>query len=246
MSEDQLKSPWFPFNADELQVVLGLYGFAATTLAFVGIPADLLAWGSVLYALIAYFAGLLVSAHRASCALRFLPGGGEGGAGYVELFRSARRALFLMHIDDDPPGPELLLLYRRLLDAGVQVRRTVFLRPEAKPSALAWISEFGNHPNLQHRLVLPADGSALPFSFAVVDNRIVILSMPGFEPADNRPYATHLVLRHLLVIDDAAVAAAFLTMHEDTWQAAYPLRDVAELASLLAEPRRLLEHDDAA
>lgn len=240
MEDERRVSPWFPFSSEELQVVLGLYGFAATTLAFVGLPAALLAGGSLLYAAAAYLAGLLVHAGRANRCLTLLPGGGLAGAGYVRHFQGARRSLFLMHLDDDPPGPELLQLYRRLLDSGVQVRRTIFLRPEASPAGFLWIAEFGNHANLQQRLVIPAQRSMLPFSFAVIDERKVVLSVPGWSPTDNRPYADHMVLRHLLVVDDPAVAAAFLRMHEDAWGAGYPLREVGELALLLAEPKRLL------
>ena len=225
------KDAWFPFRSDELQVGLGLFGFLVTGLALAGIDPKTLAWASLLFIVLFYLAGLLVQARRAARALRFVHDGGIAGSGYLEPFRQARRCLFLMHVDDDPPSEELQALYRTLLERGVEIRRTIFLRPDAAPAAYEWIARFGNHPNLQQRVVLPDQAAAMRLSFVVVDDAVVLLSVPGTQAIDAQPYTARFVLRHLLRIEDATVASVFMRVHEDLWQSAEPLADAALLVA---------------
>jgi hypothetical protein len=221
---------WWPFRPDELQTVLGLVGFATTCLALGGLPPAMIAWGSVVVVVLAYIAALLVRAREAATALKILPNGALAGAGHMATFHSVRRALLLMHLDDDPPNEQLLAMYRRLLDRGVEIRRIVFLRPEAAPNAYSWIAEFGDHHRLQHRVVLPDESLPVRFSFSVVDTSTVLLSIPGWDPVDGAAYSTHLVLRHLLAVSDPQVVAVFARMHEEMWDRALPIRSAAEFA----------------
>jgi hypothetical protein len=239
MRTNLVAASWWPFTANELQVGLGLFGFLATTLAFAGVSSHLLATASLLFAVVFYLAGLLVHGFWSTTLLEFVPQGGLAGAGYLELFRAARRSLLLMHIDDDPPCGELLALYRRLLDGGIQIRRTIFLRREAHPAAYTWLVGSGDHANLEQRVVFPSEASTVPFSFAIIDSSVVVLSVPGWEPVDCAPYEGALVLRHLLILREPTVVAAFIRMHSDTWRGAFPIGAVAELRDLLLTPRLL-------
>lgn len=90
------------------------------------------------------------------------------------------------------------------------------------------------------RVVLLPASSTLPLSFAVVDDLAVVLSVPGSEPIDGLPYQAELVLRHLLILREHAVVAAFIRMHEATWAAACPIADVHHLCEVLGDPQRLL------
>lgn len=233
---DSQRSPslWWPFSASELQAGLGVFGFAATALAFAGMEPQVLAAASLGYAVLFYLAGLLVHSRRAARTLTFFENGGVAGAGYLESFRRVKRCLFLMHVDDDPPSEELQALYRRLLEHGIQIRRTVFLRSDATAMAYDWIIRFGDHPNLRQRFVPPEQASVMRFSFVVVDESVVLLSVPGREPIDGSPYTSQLVLRHLLRIEDRDVAGVFLKVHEDIWQHAQPLGSAAELPARAA------------
>lgn len=233
--EEHSSRKWWPFTTDELQVALGIYGFVATTLAFTGLEPRVLAWCSVAFVALFYLAGLLVHARAAGKKLSMVPEGGLGGVGHIAPFRAVRRCLFLMHVDDDAPQRDLLNLYRKLLERGVEIRRLVFLRANATPSAYDWLIEFGDHEHLQHRVVFPDQVLPVHFSFAVVDDRCVMLSVPGWEAIDGRPYATHLVLRNLLVLRERSVASVFQNMHEEMWERALPLSSVAELS----DPKRL-------
>lgn len=216
---------------NEVQMGLAIYGLLITVLTFVGVTSSALLWGTLGFMSFGYLAGLLVQAARGVPRLVFLREGGVGGAGYIESFRSVERCLFLMHVDDDPPSDDLQALYRTLLGRGVQIRRTVFLRPDAAPSAYDWIVRFGNHPNLHHRVVLPEQASIMRMSFVVVDERVVLLSVPGHEAIDGQAYTDRLVLKHLLRIDDRQVATAFQRIHEGIWQHAKPIADVKDLLS---------------
>lgn len=222
---------WFPFTDGELQMAVAVYGVLITVLGLAGVEQRVLLWSTGAFAVLAYFAGLLVHAQRPANQLIFLSDGAVAGAGYADSFRRVSRCLYLMHIDDDQPSDELLGLYRTLLERGVQIRRTVFLRHDAAPSSYDWIVRFGNHQNLQHRVVLPEQASVMRHGFVVVDDKLVLLSVPGHEAIDGHPYTERLVLRHLLLIEDQQVASAFLRVHEKIWQHATPVADVAELAS---------------
>jgi hypothetical protein len=168
----------------------------------------------------------------------FLRGGAEKGDGYMDAFRSVHRCLYLVHLDDDPPGAELQALYRVLLDRGVQIRRLVMVREDATCAAYQWIVDFGDHPNLQHAVVVAERASLLHMGFVLVDGRVVLLSVPGHEAIDGKPYSDRLLLRHLLRIDDVEVAGAFLRIHEDLWARARVLSSSSELLALLAASGR--------
>lgn len=230
-------NPWFPFDSNELQLVLGVFGFGATLATVAGVGSVPFAVGSAGFLACAYLAGLLVHARRAARSLTFWAGGAVAGQGCLDSFRRVRRCLYLMHIDDDAPSEELQALYRRLLARGVQIRRIIFLRSDAELSAYNWIVQFGDHENLQQRIVMPTHATAMRFSFALVDDAAVLLSVPGVEPIDGSPYTKHFMLRHLLRIEDQRVASVFLKIHGDLWQRAEPMPRVATLATLVAEAR---------
>ena len=226
---------WFPFTATEVEVALGVFGFIVATASFAGVEGRTLALLSAAFVPLTYLAGLLVRAAATRGRFRFVVDGGLAGKGYVPVLRRARRSLLLTHLDDDPPGPELLGLYRELLGRGVQMRRIVFERPTASETGTAWIREFGEHPNLAQRVFLPREARAACLSFVVVDSEKVLVSVPGFEPVDADVYATEFVLRHLLVIDDAAVAAAFTRVHAGLWERARDLKASRVLSPTAAE-----------
>lgn len=213
---------WFPFSVGEIEFALAVGGFLVTSLALVGVPAETLAIGTGLCLLVAYLAGLLVYDRRGLRVFHFVEDGGVRGSGYVPYFRAARHSLFLTHTDDDAPSEELLGLYRRLLARDVQLRRVTFLRPRTE--SVRWLAEFGEHPNLEQRVVPPERADLLPLSFAVVDESVVVVSVPGYSALDASQYATRFVLRHLLVIHDVAVAQVFLEIHRQLWDRALPLR----------------------
>ena len=106
------RRPWFPFTATEVQIVLGSFAFLFTCLGLIGVERRALAWSTLGYVLLVYLAGLLVHARRIPFA--FMRDGALQGLGYVPYLRRAKRSLLLLHTDDDPPGEELLGLYRAL------------------------------------------------------------------------------------------------------------------------------------
>jgi len=230
------KAAWWPFSITEVEIVIAVYGALCTALTLYGIPARVLAISGLPFVALAYLAGLLAHTHRRAPNLRLLRNGATSGFGHIAPFRQAKRSLFLMHLDDDAPSEELLALYRRLLDNGIEVRRIIFLREDAAPSAYKWIVDFGDHRRLEQRVVLPDQARAVRFSFVLVDDDCVALSVPGADPIDGEPYSSELVLRHLLLVEDAEVAAVFSRVHEETWTRALPL----ESASELSQPEELL------
>lgn len=234
---------WFPFSGDEVQMCLAVLGAAATTATLAGASSDAVLWGTGVASVVAYLAGLAVHARRVGPMVTLVRGGAERGDGYIAAFRSVQRCLYLMHLDDDPPGAELLALYRVLLERGVQIRRLVMVREDASVSAYRWIADFGDHPNLQHAVVFAERAALLHMGFVLVDGRVVLLSVPGHEAIDGKPYSDRLVLRHLLRIDDAEVAAAFLRIHEDLWARARLLTSASELPALLGKSRKVFSAD---
>lgn len=225
------RNPWLPFQEAEIEILLAVFGFVATLAAYAGVDERRLALGAVLYLTVAYFAGLLVQAHRARTSFALLIDGGLHGAGYVESFRQARRSLLLTHVDDDAPNEELQGLYRTLLERGVQMRRVVFLRSGALSEGVRWLRSFGDHANLLQRVMPEASSTSMCLSFVVVDAQEVIVAVPGFEPVDAEAYRDRLVFRHLLVIRDAAVAKAFVQMHIALWERAQPLPEAKALVA---------------
>lgn len=220
MSVSNNQRAWFPFTPHEVQLALAIFGFFAAALGFVGVPAEVLAWLAAGYLVAIYLAALLVRARQASSQLQFIEDGGTEGRGYIQYFRSTKKSLFLMHVDDDPPCEELLAVYRDLLDKGIQIRRAVFIRPDAHPEGHAWVERFGDHKNLRQRFVRDKEAAMTRKSFAVVDESTVLIAVPGYEAIDDESYSGKLTLRHLLVVRDGKVAAAFLRLHEQLWQRA--------------------------
>lgn len=229
------RRPWFPFTAIELEIAMGAFAFLTTCLAFLGIERLPLAWTTLGYVAFVYLAGLLVHARRTPFA--FICDGALHGSGYLPYFRRARRSLLLLHTDDDPPGEELLGLYRALLERGVELRRVIFVRPDAAPGAYAWVRAFGRHAGLKQRVVLPERADVMRVSFVVVDERWVMIAVPGDAAIDAEGYASRFVLRHLLVVEDPQVAEAFTEVHSQLWRRASELEDEA----LLADPARLAQ-----
>jgi len=226
---------WFPFTATEVEVSLAVLAFITSCLAFFGVESRVLGWGALGYAAFAYLAGLLVHTRRVPFA--FIRDGAVRGAGCTGYFRRATKSLLLLHADDDIPSEELLGLYRTLLERGIEIRRVIFVRTEHAPPAYEWVVKFGRHKGLQQRVILPDKADVMRVSFAVVDERFAILSVPGDAAVDSESYAGRFVLRHLLVVEDPEVAEAFTEAHSQLWRRAAVLDDEA----LLADPKRLVE-----
>lgn len=225
---------WFPFQAVELEIVLGILGALVTGLSLANVDREAILAVGALFVVVSYLAGLLVRAQEAGRTFQFLEGGGVRGEGYLETFRRAKRSLLLQHVDDDAPSEELLGLYRSLLDRGVLLRRTVFLRDSAKPESLAWIVKAEPHVNLEHRVVLPEQAELTRWSFAVVDEREVIISIPGSSALDGDAYSGTVLLRDVLILREPVVAEAFVRIHEHTWRRARPVTDPREFADVAA------------
>lgn len=228
---------WFPFSAIELEIAMGAFGVLTACLVFFGAEQDVLAVLAVIYLVVFYVAGLLVHSRRNS--LTFIRDGGLQGSGYLAYFRKAKSSLLLLHTDDDPPGDELLGLYRTLLDRGVELRRVIFVRPDHAPTAYSWVQSFGRHASLEQRVVLPDQADMMRISFVVVDERWVMISVPGDAAIDAEGYATRFVLRHLLVVEDPQVVEAFTEVHSQLWRRAIKLEDERLLAEPAAHVRSL-------
>ena len=186
---------WFPFTSHEVQFALAIFGFLAAALSFAGVPTEILAQLAAGYLVVVYLAVLLVRARQAAAQLKFIEDGGSEGRGYISYFRQTKKSLFLMHVDDDPPCEELLAVYRDLLDRGVQIRRAVFIRPDAHPDGYSWVQDFGEHPNLRQRFVRDREAVMTRKSFAVVDEATVLIAVPGYEAIDDESYSGKLTLR---------------------------------------------------
>jgi hypothetical protein len=206
---------WFPFRAAECEIALTVIGLVVGALAAFGVGGERFALSTIGLLVMAYVIGLLVHGASQKHSYRFIEDGGLGGVGYVPFFRAARQSLFVTHADDDVPASELLGLYDRLLSSGVSIRRLIFQRPGDQIEAL--LGCFGAHPNLGQRIVPNPIASSMPLSFAVVDERVVIISLPGTSGLDSDSYAPKFILRHLLVLTDEQVARVFLKMHERLW-----------------------------
>lgn len=172
-------------------------------------------------------AGLSVYSTRLARTFEFIEDGGLRGRGYLPYLRTARHSLFLTHADDDSPSDELLAVYRELLERNVEMRRGLFLRGDGRGAS--WIARFGDHPRLLQKAVLPDRAEVMRISFVVVDEEVVILSVPGFGPLDDGSYTDSFVLRHLLVMRDRAVARVFLSVHEHLWNQAAEITTGADL-----------------
>tara|TARA_R110002073_G_scaffold156258_2_gene311559 strand:- start:386 stop:1093 length:708 start_codon:yes stop_codon:yes gene_type:complete len=217
--------PWFPFSATEVEIALGVFAFVESCLFFLGVQGRPLAWFALVYVTLVYMCGLLV--HRRGGAFEFVRDGALQGTGYIRYFRGARKSLLLVHADADPPGEELLGLYKGLLERGVEVRRIIFVRSDQDPESYEWIERFGAHERLMQRVVPPSQAALIRSSFVVVDERCVIVAVPGSSPLDGESYARKFVLRDLLVIEDPDAAEAFTQVHGQLWARATPLVESA-------------------
>jgi hypothetical protein len=109
------------------------------------------------------------------------------------------------------------------------MRRVILRRINAAPESLQWIAALVNHENLAQRVVPPRDTRLATLSFVVLDGRATIISVPAPEERETGPYASELVLRNLLVLEDAGVAKAFSQVHAVLWEKARPLPDARSI-----------------
>lgn len=223
------RSRWFPFSATEFEIVLAVFALLESVLFLVQTSREHMLVIASVYGLTVYLSALIVH-HRRSVFV-FHQDGAIGGHGYLPYFRSAKRSLLLLHTDDDAPCDELLGLYSTLLNRGVEIRRVLFSRPERRTGLYEWVERFGHHDRLSQRFVGPGQAALTRHSFVVVDERLVLLSVPGGEAIDGEGYASSMVLRHLLVLEDPMVSKAFSEVHGQLWRRAEPF-DIAT-ASLL-------------
>ena len=214
---------WFPFTAREVEIALAAFAFCESILFLIDVERDAMAWFAGCYVVFFYVVGLIVDARRNT--FEFIAMGAVGGRGYLPYIRRANKSLLLLHTDDDPPCEELLGLYRSLLDRGVEIRRVLFLRPERERGAYAWVESFGTHAGLEQRVVAPERAALMRHSFVVVDERTVLLSVPGGEAIDGEEYSKRLVLKHLLAFDDQDAAQAFSQIYGQLWSRAEELSE---------------------
>jgi hypothetical protein len=215
------KKRWWPFSAVEVEIGLALLGLLLSVLGLLGFDRDRIIGLGVVFSIGFYLVGHLVETARARSTFSFLEDGGVGGAGYLAAVRGAKESLLLQHVDDDAPSEELLSTYRLLLNRGVHLRRLVFLRPDSRPDGLSWISDFGEHENLEHRVVLPQHSGITRLSFVVVDERSVVVSLPGIQVLDDEVYASRVLLRHTMLVNEKSVARSFARVHEHVWRGAH-------------------------
>jgi hypothetical protein len=95
--------------------------------------------------------------------------------------------------------------------------------PEQGDEALDWVRRFGGHERLLQRLVRREQAALMRLSFVVVDERFVLIAVPGDAAVESEAYSARFVLRHLLVIEDVEVARAFSEVHGQLWKRAEPL-----------------------
>lgn len=216
------KKKILPISVGELELMLAVVGAGATAASLLGVSGPLVVITASVALLLGMAAAVVLSNRRRRVATVHLDGAWRG-RGYASAFRRARRSLLLIHLDDDSPDAELRLLYRRLLDRGVQVRRLVIVRPDHRPAGIRWIHEFGAHVGLRQRFVKSVPGSALALSFAIVDESIVLLAVPGFLATESELSSDGVVLRHLIELRHPSVTRAFLEVYESAWKRAVPL-----------------------
>ncbi len=216
------KRAWFPFTVGQVELTLGVAGLGATITSLLDAPGNLIAIGTTGFLVASFLAGHLATAAGNQVARVHLDGALHG-TGYASRFRKAKRSLLLIHLDDDAPNTELQALYRTLLDRGVSIRRLVFVRPDHRAEGIHWIQEFGPHPRLRQRFVEGEVASPMALSFAIVDEDVVLLAVPGFHPTETELYSDGIVLRHLVELRHPAVTRAFLEVYEAAWKRALAL-----------------------
>ncbi|MFN3242147.1 MAG: hypothetical protein ACE37K_11595 [Planctomycetota bacterium] len=218
------KLAWFPFTTAQVEIALGLAGLGATAASLLEVPGPTVALGTAGFLLLTFLVGLLAAASGNRVARVHLDGALHG-RGYADLFRHAHRSLLLIHLDDDAPHDELLGLYRRLLERGIEIRRLIFVRPDHRQAGVRWIREFGPHELLRQRFVETASGNPLPLSFAVVDEDAVLIAVPGYHPTETETFGDGLVLRHLIELRHPTITRAFLEAYESAWRRGTRLED---------------------
>lgn len=243
-NSERPSSAWWPFSIAELEVVLAVLGFVVTGMSLAGLRGEVIAVCATMALAWTYIAALFVRARGAGARFEFVEDGGLHGRGYVESVRRARTSLLLQHVDDDAPSDELLALYREALERGVALRRLVFLRHDARPESLCWIADFGNHPNLEHRVVLPSQAVVTRSSFVVVDEREVVISIPGVSAVDGDAYRSTILLRHVIRIADPETATAFARIHEAIWRTATAVPSVKAFADVSGLVRELGQREN--
>lgn len=206
---------WFPFSIVEIEVTLAVFGVIAAGLGFLGASFHHFVVLAVSFFTATYIAGLFVHARREHHPFQFIEDGAVGGLGYLPYIRAAKRSLLLTHADDDAPGDELLALYKRLLAAGVEMRRVIFRRDGTLPE---WVRKFGTHDRLGQRVVDFEQADAMRLSFVVIDDQVVAMSLPGTLEVDDSGYTPTTRFRHLVLVDDESTARAFLKMHRELWK----------------------------
>lgn len=211
------KLAWFPFTTAQVEIALGLAGLGATAASLLEVPGPAVAFGTAGFLVLILLVGLLAEAAREQIARVHLDGALHG-RGYANLFRRARRSLLLIHLDDDAPDEELLGLYRRLLERGIAIRRLIFVRTDHRSAGIHWITDFGPHHGLRQKCVEAESGNPLPLSFAIVDEDIVLLALPGFHATETGTFTSGVVLRHLIELRDPSITRAFLEVYESAWK----------------------------
>ena len=216
------KKRTLPVSVGELELMLAVVGAGATAASLLGVSGPTVVTVASITLVLALALAVLLAHRRSQVATVHLNGAWRG-RGYASAFRRARRSLLLIHLDDDAPDSELRLLYRRLLDRGVQVRRLVIVRPDHRPEGIRWIHKFGPHAGLRQRFVKSVPGSALSLSFAIVDESTVLMAVPGFLATESELSSEGVVLRHLIELRHPSVTRAFLEVYESAWKRAVPL-----------------------
>ena len=210
---------WFPFERRDVELAVAVLAAQLGALSYFSVSVREGAGVVALSLVVLYLAGLLVHSAARARRFHFVPDSAVGGEGHLEQFRAAKRSLLLMHVDDDVPNAELCELYRKLLNRGVEVRRLMLARVAMAP----WVEAFGEHPRLVQQLILDEHRAVLRFSFAVVDEQRLVLSLPGFRAVEEHGYTSGLLLRHLMVVDDPELVAVFVRIHQELWRESTPL-----------------------
>lgn len=217
------KIAWLPSRGSDVELTLGLAGLGATGASLLGVPGPSVVAGTGVFLAVALVVGVLATVAGQRVASVQLDGALHG-RGYVRAFGMAKHSLLLIHIDDDAPDEELLGLYRSLLGRGVEIRRLIFARHDHLPAGIDWIKDFGAQIRLHQRYFQTELGAPLMVSFAIVDESVVLLAVPGFRPTETEPYSEAAVLRHLIELRHPGVTRAFLQVYEAAWRRAKPLR----------------------
>lgn len=208
-------------GADRAEWLLTLIGTATALLALTDVGDRAVLLGSL--SLLAT-AGICVAwrEHRMRERPSFIAGGALRGLGYVRDFESASSSLLLMHVDDDSPSGELLDVYARKLDSGIIVRRLVIVRPNHSPPSIEWAAELPSHPNFQQRFVDSQTDAVMPLSFAIIDEKTVLVAVPGYRAGESGPLADRLILRHLIRLTGPEEVQCFVETYEAMWRANQP------------------------